>query len=58
MYTEGGKTYDLLAFFLDRPFNMPPRRMERFLGLDLGLASWEEEATIGAAVVGGFLFLR
>jgi len=58
MYTEGSRAYDLLAFFLDRPFNMPPRRMECFLGLDLGLASWEEEATMGVAVAGGFLFLR
>lgn len=57
MYAEDCRAYDLLAFFfLDLPFNMPPRRMERFR--DLGLASWEEEATIGAAAVGVFLFLR
>jgi len=32
--------------------------MERVFGLDLGLASWEEEATRGVAVAEGFLFLR
>lgn len=55
MYTEG---YDLLALFLERPFKTPPRRIERFLCLDCGFASWEEEATIGVAVAEGFLFLR
>jgi hypothetical protein len=58
MYTEDCRAYDLPAFFLGRPFNMPPRMMGRFLDLDIGLASWEEEATIGVAVAGGFLFLR
>jgi len=37
---------------------MPPRIMERFLGLGFGLASCDEEATMGVAVVGVFLFLR
>jgi len=55
---RGLQGYGLLAFFLERLFNMPPRRMERVLDLDFGLASWEEEATMGVAVAGGFLFLR
>ena len=50
--------YDLLAFFLERPFNTPPRRMERVLDFGLGLASWEAVATMGVATVGGFRFLR
>lgn len=58
MYTEENGTYDLVAFFLDRPFKTPPRRMGRFLEPDFGLASWEEEATMGVGVAGGFLFLR
>jgi hypothetical protein len=53
------RAYDLLAFFfLDRPFSMPPRRIDRFLGLDFDFTSWEEEATTGEGVTGGFLFLR
>lgn len=32
--------------------------MERVLDLAFGLASWDEEATIGVAIAGGFLFLR
>jgi len=56
--TPGLQGYDLLAFFLERPFNNPPRRMGRVLDIDFGLASWEEEATMGVAAAGGFLFLR
>ena len=59
MYVHWGLYgYDLLAFFLERPFRMPPRRIERVLDLDFGLASWDEEAVIGVPVAGGFLFLR
>jgi hypothetical protein len=32
--------------------------MERVLDFDLGLASWEEDATMGVAAAGVFLFLR
>lgn len=32
--------------------------MERVLDLGFGLASWDEEATMGVAVAGVFLFLR
>lgn len=55
---QGLQGYDLLAFPLERPFNGPPRIIERFPDFDLGLASREGLVATGVAVAGGFLFLR